>query len=258
MSDFWGVDSWARSDKAVGASTGKASVFDHLVTKGLKPDFFGRYLGKSDSSLTADEARFLLQHGCRIVPVYRGEPRKSQKKNSKGETYYSKVFEAGSAAANNAIEAANAVGMPGGVVIYADIEAGEDPGADYIVGWCRTMWHSKFGGAGGFYCDNRASAPFMKSLKKARERLEAEEDMGKAMKDRISLWCQFRYLGDNQPGQNRVFKPEKPDFLPSGPAVWQYSRNCLPFTQKVAGTVTSYALIDKNVATQNAFKEMWK
>ena len=68
---FWGVDSVAAAHQAVPAATGKVTLFDYLVSKGLTPSFFGRYLDGGMVNLTAAEVSFLHGKGCAVLPVYR-------------------------------------------------------------------------------------------------------------------------------------------------------------------------------------------
>src|SRR5262245_5898211 len=124
MADHWGVDSVAGAHEAVPAATGKATLYDYLVSRDLKPEFFGRYLSGGTRNLTAAEVTYLHGKGCRILPVYRNG-------NVAGKN--------GTVEAGRAIGLANALGMAGGVVIYTDVEPLEKPSVDYILSWCKTM-----------------------------------------------------------------------------------------------------------------------
>lgn len=231
MSSIWGVDSIANADQPVPAITGKVTLYDYLVAKNLKPAFFGRYLAAPAGVhlLTSAEASYLRNKGCRILPVYRKKP----------------TLESGEAAATKAIAAASAVGVAAGVVLYTDIEPLDKPSPEYLLGWCKTMWASKFGGAGGFYCNNWVGSDFMRAFKKALEQ------MATPMKNRISLWCQYPL---HKCGQLTTFSPDTPSFYPDGPMVWQYALGCLKYTQGEH----QYALIDMNMATQRGYDDMWK
>ena len=226
---FWGVDSVAAAHQPVPAVTGKTPLYDYLVGKGLTPSFFGRYLGKATTVLSKAEADFLLGKGCKILPVYRSGSVNGQ---------------SGSAAAAKAISAAKAVGVAPGTVIYTDVEPLEKPSVDYIKDWCKTMWSSPFGGAGGFYCNNWSGSDFMKAFKKAYD------DMDASMRAAVYLWCQYPLKAC---GQSSSFAPSPPTFFPTGPNVWQYALGCLKYSQ---GS-NKYALIDMNTANMDGYNAMW-
>ena len=135
--------------------------------------------------------------------------------------------------------------MAAGVTIYTDIEPLEKPTIEYLVGWCTTMWNSKYGGAGGFYCNNWVGSDFMRTFKQAFAKMDEE------MRAAIRLWCQYPL---RRCGQSGTFVPDKPPFFPAGPRVWQYALGCLPYKQGAQ----SYALIDMNTANEEGFAAMWK
>ena len=234
MADHWGVDSVAGAHEAVPAATGKVTLYDHLVAKGLEPEFFGRYLSGGTKNLTKAEVTFLHNKGCRILPVYRNGAIAGKN---------------GTVEAGRAIDLANALGMAGGVVIYTDIEPLEKPSVDYILGWCKTMRASKYGGSGGFYCNNWSGSDFMKAFKPAFEKMD------ETMRNGIYLWCQHP---PKKCGKDSSFNPEKPAFFPSGPNVWQYAINCLTYKQVVNGVTKTWGLIDMNSADTYGFEVMWK
>jgi hypothetical protein len=234
---FWGVDSVAPAHLPVQGS-GKATFYEYLVAKNLKPQFFGRYLvGSKEQILTAGEAQYLLSNKCRILPIYR-EAIPTEKSTALD----------GATAAGRAITAATALGMPNGVYIYADIEPLWKPSVDYIIGWCTAMSLSKFGGCGGFYCNNWSLSDFMRSYKTAFNKMDVPMKESK-----INLWCQYPPKGCSQAAASFDFAPARPLFHLSGPVVWQYAINCLK--QNIGGNMIG--LIDMNLATQRGFDGMW-
>ena len=233
---IWGVDSVAPAHQPVGGATGKLTFYDHLVAKGMKPDFFGRYLvAPKEQRLSKGEVRYLLDRGCRILPVFRAE---IPTENS--------TLADGKSAAIKAITAAEALQMPGGVFIYADIEPDWKPSVDYLLGWCKEMMGSKYGGAGGFYCNNWSLSHFMRSYQKAFD------SMAMPTKERmINLWCQ--HPAKTCSASAISFSPELPAFHKTGPVVWQYAINCLKFNLNGK----PIGLIDMNLANQRGFDDMW-
>jgi Domain of unknown function (DUF1906) len=227
---FWGVDSVAAAHHPVPAVTGKVALYDYLVAKGLTPSFFGRYLDGGSVNLTTAEVGYLHGKGCAVLPVYRKGPVGGKN---------------GAVDASRAIEIADALSMAAGVTIYTDVEPLEKPTVEYITTWCTRMWNSKYGGAGGFYCNNWVGSDFMRTFKKAFEQMDQE------MRGNVRLWCQYPL---RRCGQISSFEPDKPTFFPSGPTVWQYALGCLPYKQ----STHSYALIDMNTANATGMSAMWK
>lgn len=229
MATYWGVDSSVSAHKPVPGVTGTATLYDYLVTnKRVTPTFFGRYLKGGTTNLTVAEADYLLERNCKILPVFRnGNPA-----GKDGATF-----------ATLAIGAANAVGVGNNVVIYVDIEPLEKPTVAFIKGWATTMYRSRFGGAGGFYCNNWVGSDFMKAFKVAYNELDP------VTRTYIYLWCQ---IPQNNGCQVKAsFTPNPVDIHPSGPRVWQYGLDCF----KIPGH--KYGLVDMNTANHLGYAGMW-
>jgi len=110
----------------------------------VRPAFWGRYL----DALTPQEANFIRQASCKILPIYRGAI----------PTSVAGGFLAGVADANNAILQATDKGVPAGVTIYADIEPGWVSSRDWFIGWWITFAFSTFNE--GIYFNSQAVSPF--------------------------------------------------------------------------------------------------
>jgi hypothetical protein len=107
----WGVDSARPANaKALDGSSGFDSV---TQTAGASPIFWGRYIG-GNFAITAVEAAFLQAKACKILPVYNGTS------NDAGSVQGG--IAEGQADANDAADAAQALAVPAGVAIYADVE----------------------------------------------------------------------------------------------------------------------------------------
>jgi hypothetical protein len=131
-STIWGVDSYAPANRPA-----QNCLYDQVV-KRKKPAFWGRYIrcpNASDSNvLNTDEARFLHDRGCAILPIYN---RTVYQRNGPSWTG---TFGDGVADAMDAIAAAASLGIPPGVWIYADIEpAWPNVSTNWILGWWCVM-----------------------------------------------------------------------------------------------------------------------
>ena len=159
---YWGVDSTnpIHADRRMGhrgLSRG-TTIFEHLSNFVQPPAFWGRYLNRSRTRLTKREVEILREHigqirasdqgrqnyTCRILPIY-------NRFSSQPERYVgTAAHRNGRGDATDAILRAEAVEIPAGVCIYADLERNRVSRA-YFEGWFEVMYDSIYYGAGGVY-----------------------------------------------------------------------------------------------------------
>lgn len=231
MATHWGVD----SANSANSSTGGQTLFDNITQlAGRAPEFWGRYIGSS-FSLTATEAEFLHGKSCKILVIYNGAH------NSPSSVQGG--FTEGANDANRAITAAKAVGVPAKVWIYADIEAGWNPTAEWFQGWSDTMSSSQYGGAGGIYGDpipaNAAhfNTPYCAAFH-SDPRMQGTGDSAALI-----------FSSEPEPGCTSA--ASAPTFAPASPpcnpntVIWQYAENCFG------------GLVDQDLATDFGLTSMW-
>lgn len=141
MATYWGVDS-ATPANATPSQLNGETVYDYVHANFGTPVFWGRYIG-GNFALTSGEVSYLHGKGCKILVIYNGAT----------STSVSGTYQDGVNDANNAISAANALGVAAGVCIFADIESGWSPSAAWIQGWSDTMFGTDYRGAGGVYAN---------------------------------------------------------------------------------------------------------
>lgn len=231
MATFWGVDSAQPSNSMVESQT----LFDFITQQcGQAPAFWGRYIG-GRFALTAAEEKFLHGKGCRILLVYNGT------RDSPGSVQGG--FPEGANDANKAIAAAQALGVPGGVWIYADVESAWTPTPEWFQGWSDTMFDSQFGGAGGIYGNpHKANAanfnvPYCNAFHGDSNMQGTDEDAA--------------YIFSSEPEPGCTTAAEAPAFAPAMPpcnphtVIWQYAENCFG------------GRVDQDLANDAGFRSMW-
>lgn len=141
--------------------TGLTRWDDVNAWAGAPPRVWGRYLGDGYGAaipLTSGEADFLINvKRCGILPIY----------NMATAQTVSQGLAAGQAAAEAAVLMAQSVGVPAGVYLACDIEAGWPLSPEWIVGWAQTMRASPYAGSGVLYgaLDSPAFAnPFLAAM----------------------------------------------------------------------------------------------
>jgi hypothetical protein len=231
MAVYWGVDSAASANSEVKGET----LFDTIAQRaGRTPDFWGRYIG-GKYALTPMEAQFLHNRNCKILVIYNGALDNSASVRG--------GFEEGVQDATKAITAAQAVGVAKATWIYADVEAGWSPTAEWFRGWSDTMLTSVYGGAGGVngnphpvnaahfnepYCKAYTSDPNMQG--------DVEQ-------------ASHVYSSEPEPGCTSA--ADAPAYAPMMPpcnskvVVWQYAEGCFD------------GLVDEDLATDRGFASMW-
>jgi hypothetical protein len=231
MTIFWGVDS---ADPANSMAENQ-TLFDFIAQQcDRAPDFWGRYVG-GRYALTAPEVQFLHGKGCKILVIYNGA--RNNPSSVQGG------FQEGANDANKAIGATQALGMPSGVWIYADIEAGWKPTAAWFQGWSDTMLNSQFGGAGGIYGNpNNANAanfnvPYCDAY-------NSDSNMQGTGANAAYIFSSEPEPGCSSASGAPTYSPDMPP-CNANVVVWQYAENC------IGGRV------DQDLATDLGFASMW-
>jgi len=199
---------------------------------GHTPQFWGRYMGRGSGDLLSEEAEFLHAKGCRILLCY-GGTRESSRSIFGGRAE-------GEGDAEEAISAARGLRVRPGVWIYANIDAGFQPTAEWFMGWSNRMSDSQFGS--GIYMGPNDSAG-----KKYCEALSRDR----------GLRASSLYIWSFQPDLEGIpLSPTAaPHFAPATVAcgsktmIWQYTINRLKVNEK--------GMIDENLATIEAYEGMW-
>jgi len=227
-SAFWGVDSLEKATKPIGSST----LFDVVASQaGMRPAFWGRYLGDT-GNLTLGEIIFLHARNCNILIIFRDTTTASVK------TYLQ-----GADQAKAAIRFARNLGVPGGVWIYADLEPGQAPTAEWFQGWFKTMQDPTISPYGGGVYGNTATGQ------------DFNRPYCVAYNSFTSAQQAVAYVYANQPQRSCVNSAAAaPPFSnvmspPCNPptVIYQYSLNCLFNKTKV----------DLDVANAKGFASMW-
>jgi hypothetical protein len=248
---FWGVDSFNRADQKASGTGGK-TLYDHVVEKfkrlrpeGKGPDFWGRYLGGANP-LTPPEADFLLKKGCRILVVYNRIAKLRESSNPAKKAPVGTQSD-GAGAAGDAIKIAASLGMPRGSFIFANIESWMQPSKDWLFGWCKTMFLSQYGGAGGFYC-NTADPPFSRFSQEFNKVFQGVTTP-KLWPHSCRLFAQSPFRGCQViPAK---YEPQKLTGFPHDPSFWQYAINC----DKPPGEKNG--LYDLDLANELGWQSLW-
>lgn len=213
---YWGVDS---------ATQVTSSFYDCVLRAYGKPTFWGRYLtrvsGVSDG-LTTTEVSFLHSNGVKILPIF------NQFSQATG-------YSNGQQDAQMAITAAKGLGVPNGVVIFADVEVTYAVDAQWIEGFVTTMLQSPY--LPGIYA-NPVSGPFNQAYCSA---VSANSAVLKTI-----LWSNEFEPGVSTKGSAPTWNPASTTCRATVWA-WQYGEN---------GAACS-AAIDTDLALPALFSRMW-
>jgi hypothetical protein len=231
MATFWGVDSALPANGMVE----KQTLFDFITQQcGQAPAFWGRYIG-GRFALTPAEAQFIHNKGCRILLVYNGthnSPRSVQGGSAEGAND-----------ANKAIAAAQTLGVPDGVWIYADVESSWTPTSAWFQGWSDAMFNSQFGGAGGIYGNpNKTNAanfnvPYCNAF-------ISDPNMRGTDGDAAYIFSSEPEPGCTTAAQAPAFAPDMPPCNPNT-VIWQYAESCFG------------GRVDEDLANDAGFASMW-
>jgi hypothetical protein len=188
----WGVDTASSVDQAF-----LQCVKDNYGA----PTVFGRYLetkGDVSIGLSKEEVNLLHQQGIKILPIF------NHFKEAIG-------YDRGVAEAKEAIAYAQKIGIPKGVVIFADIEPTYPVDEAFIRGWVETLSSSPYkpGIYGVFTPGSKLSAAF-----------QAAASKNKNIQGQTILWS-------SNPDPGVSAKNKAPAFQPGAPknikiSIWQY------------------------------------
>jgi len=237
---FWGVDSLLPANGTQFVPGGK-TLYELVQGDERAPDFWGRYIvGAKGQALTKDEAKFLLDRKCRILPIYNGASPASVKEGR----------QTGIQHATAAIKAASALGIPKLTFIYCNLEWDWSPTKDWILGWWETMFTSVYGGIGGFYCNpapfnNKFLAPYRAAID---ESAKARKPWSKSNPCVLFSSAPTKGCGTNR--TKLSWEAFEPSFHTGSTVLWQYAINC--------HTVGTHGLYDKDLANERGFDTLWK
>lgn len=213
---YWGVDS---------ATQVTSSFYDCVVAAYGKPDFWGRYLtrvsGVSDG-LTTTEVSFLHSNGVKILPIF------NQFNQATG-------YSNGQQDAQMAITAAKGLGIPNGVVIFADVEVTYSVDAQWIEGFVETLLQSPY--LPGIYA-NPVTGPFNQAYCSA---VSANSAVSQTI-----LWSNEFEPGVSTKASVPAFNPASTT-CPGTVWAWQYGEN---------GAACS-AGIDTDLVLPALFSKLW-
>ncbi len=228
--NYWGVDSAASANSLYPGT--QLTVFDYISQQaGAAPAFWGRYIGGL-YSLTSQEITFLHSKNCKILLIYNGTS-----PGSVGGTYQDGVTDG-----NNAINAANALVAPAGIVIAADIEGEWTPTPAWIEGWSDTLYRSDYMGAGGLYANTLATNPFNNAYCAA-----FTNDI------KLQIGVSFIWASEPEPGctgalSAPVFAPAVPPCNDGAVVAWQYAEACY---------LNSGVAVDEDIVSATGIYYLW-
>lgn len=252
----WGVDTAGPASFELNDKNGvRVTLFD-LVTQELgMPEFWGRYLfkGKDIAPLDDTEVNFIKSKSngkCRILLIG----------NFIGQVFNVNTEAKGSEIAGSCLSRANALKVPGGVFIYADIEPDFQCQPKWFKGWFKRMQDANRGRGGLYAAPNfsRFSVPYKEAV------LSDADIFGKALGSvppdppniaRL-IWSQrpLAFFKENvNPAKFKPisYAPLEPSFHRGMTALWQYGGECV----LVPGNKNSR--IDMNLANRQGFASLW-
>lgn len=210
----WGVDSASPA-----TDTFHQCITEHFGT----PLIWGRYLGDLEdvsTGLTIDEASFLHDHDVKILLIY------NHFTDATG-------YENGKYSAEQAVSLAQALHVPKGKAIFANIEPSSPVDAKFLAGWFEGLQNSSFTPAiyGSFLPGHE--------LEKVYKRLAKKDEN---FRDKMILWTTFPQTGTTS-------KSEAPNYQPAAPEEarivgWQYgidAKNCKIDTNLFTKDMLDYA-----------------
>jgi hypothetical protein len=184
------------------AGTVDASLWSRVTSSlGQAPTVWFRYVG-GPFAATREEVAWLHDHGVAVGLAYNGTTAAT----------VAEGYARGLEDAARATEAAQALGAPSTVALFADLEAGWSPSSAWIQGWADGQRAGPFAGAGGLY-GNPADPAFAEAFAAAR----AANGNAAA----LFLWSAHPILDPPDP---RAVPPWRPATAAGpGVAVWQYA-----------------------------------
>ena len=186
--------------------------------------------------MSTDEVTYLHGQNCKVLLVYNGIT----------GTTIGEGYDGGRADARNSIRAAQALGVPAGVVMVADIEDPNFPGAEWYQGWADAMQASPYAGSGGFYGnvnDTRFTDPYCAAA-------QADVNVQNAL-----LWGDQPQIGCTSAAGAPTFDPAPaPCPMPITPDIWQYQDGpdtCFTLLPGATG------MVDEDEPDSAAYAVMW-
>ena len=257
----WGVDSAAPANFAIHNRSGALTTLFDLVTEELgMPEFWGRYLFKSDglgvTAVSKAEAQFIRDRSggkCRILLIA-----------NIAEARFSQGRLIGQSDALGAIGRCGALGVPVGAFVFADIEPQFRCSAGWFQGWWERMLLAGRG-RGGLYVEPGQltfSQPHRAALKATLDIFSAALDPDPQIFTpdppafaRL-LWSQrpLRFFKSPIDPNNFIpdaYAPREPTYQKGMTAIWQYAGNCPVIASNRA------SIIDMNLATDLGLASMW-
>ncbi len=242
MNIYWGVVSSHAANSTVHNVAGNPMLFDYITQQVQIPHFWGRYIaGKTPQDLlTPDEVNFISSSSsgsCRILLIFYGA--------TPGGDHQTGVTDA-----LNAIEAAQALGVPTGVSLYGDIETNVPTSSDWLFGWWETMSTSMFANPGGFYCNPSArnasnfSTPYCTAITSL-----ANLNPDGTLRFNPPLFSSAPQLGCTF--NRSSFGPCEPACVPDSVGIWQYAGGCFKDNTSPRG------LCDMDLANESGYATMW-
>jgi hypothetical protein len=184
--------------------------------------------------MTSAETAFLQGRGCKILPTYNGTS------NTPGSVQGG--FAEGQNDAGAAADAAQALGIPAGIAIYADIEGAWAVTSDWIRGWATAITARNF--VSGLYGDCTPGSTF-------------EQAFCAAQAVEPTAATSFLWSMQPEPGPQCRAAAAAPAYGPARPGcggsvvLWQYTEDCWEDTLGVN------AGIDMDLAMDAAVAVMW-
>lgn len=212
------------------------TLWDDVVAwAGGAPAVWGRYMGDgygAATPLTAAEADFLVNgKRCGILPIY----------NMATAESVAGGYSAGQASASAALSMARSIGVPAGVYLACDIEAGWPLSSGWIQGWADVIRGSEYAGSGVLYGALNSPA-FSQAL------LGALSD---ASVQRLLLWAATPLLGPSTASNMPAWAPAPPS-PQTAPMVhiWQYAESAY-------GGVVDLDEIDEGLLRPGIWAPQW-
>jgi Domain of unknown function (DUF1906) len=192
---LWGVDSVNRAQDVLA---------DTRSTYG-NPEYFGRYIGNGPATaLTAEEVEFLHGEGIEILIIDADLGTRTDGSNQTTDGTLTGQ-ENGARAGQEAVRNANALGVPSGKAIFADIEAGATVDTAWLTGYFDAVKTGNFEPA--FYANVRPANSFLDAYCAM-----AQNDSRVAI-----LWS-------STPSTGRTSKSDAPAYDPDRPS--DYTQGC--------------------------------
>ena len=247
---IFGVDSvtQANADVTVVGRPGTFKFFDIVAEKaGSPPNYWGRYVGRTERNLTPTEAQYLRgEKNCRILLIYGGTTSTTVSTEQHGINAATRAIAI--------VSDPNGLAVPRGkkVCIYCNLEPSWSPKREFFKGWFDTMQASDY--VGGVYGN---TGPYDQTMGDFNTEFCAAYAAYSSVRAGL-LWshrpsftqCKFR---------RSVFNPRRPP-CPIPTVIWQHSIECSVGPDSSDATRVDdggAARVDPDLATALGFEKMW-